>query len=47
MLDFEGALSRTWTLGQLIFGLPRHVISTALLFMTWLTEMGVAPAEPL
>jgi hypothetical protein len=38
---------RTRTFGKLLLRVLAHVITVALLFMTRLAEMGVAPAEPL
>jgi len=47
VFDFEWARRRPSTLGQLAFGLPRHVVPFDLALVAGLTEVGVAPAEPL
>ena len=47
MRNLERALSLAWASRQLAHLLPRNVVSTALLLVAGLTEMRVAPTEPL
>ena len=47
MLDFERAFLWAWALGQFARLLPRDVIARTLPLVAWLTEMRIAPAEPL
>ena len=47
VLDFERAFLWAWALRQFARLLPRDVIARTLPLVAWLTEMRIAPAEPL
>ena len=47
MCYFEGTFGRARTLREFTPLFPRDVITCALSFVTWLTEVCVTPAEPL
>ena len=47
MLDFKRAFLWAWALRQFARLLPRDVIACTLPLVAWLTEMRIAPAEPL
>ena len=47
VLDFERAFLWAWALRQFAWLLPRDVIACTLPLMAWLTEVRIAPAEPL
>lgn len=47
MISTNWTLSRSLTFWELIFCVFWNIISIALLFMAWLTKMGVPPTKPL
>ena len=47
VLHLQGALWAATALGQFVLRIARHVVALNLPRVTRLTEVGVAPAEPL